>query len=148
MREPERRILVIDDDNAIRALLLTILRRRGLKIDTARNGEDGLERCRRCHYALVLLDLMMPRMSGYEFLAEIEKLPRASWPVVLVLTAGTPPRHLNPDVVVGSVRKPFDIEMLVDTVAACLATTGVRDQTDSCPPAESEQSDSRRDEPN
>src|SRR5215213_8437187 len=113
MRENEKRILIVDDDGAIRALLLTILKRRKLKVDTARNGAEALERCMNCRYAVVLLDLMMPLMSGYEFLEKIAERPREERPTILVLTAGAYPRNLNPEVVAGSVRKPFDIEMLL-----------------------------------
>ena len=70
----EKRILVVEDDDAIRALLFTVLRRRGFKVDTAPNRAHGLERFNHCGYSLVLLDLMMPVMSGYEFLERLEKM--------------------------------------------------------------------------
>ena len=70
----EKRILVVEDDDAIRALLFTVLRRRGFKVDTAPNRAHGLERFNDCVYSLVLLDLMMPVMSGYEFLERLEKM--------------------------------------------------------------------------
>jgi DNA-binding response OmpR family regulator len=138
MGETEKRILVTDDDDAIRALLLTILRRRGFKVDTARNGIEGLEHIRRCRYSLVLLDLMMPLMSGYGVLEEIEKLPREQRPLVLVFTAGHTTEPLNPEFVAGAVRKPFDIEMLVDTISACIASSHQIAQLDGCPTAETE----------
>jgi two-component system, OmpR family, response regulator SaeR len=109
MPENEKRILVVDDDDAIRALLMTILRRRGLKVDTARNGAEALEQCARCRYSVVLLDLMMPMVSGYDFLAEMRRLGEAERPIVFVLTAGTAPRNLDPQIVSAVLRKPFDI---------------------------------------
>ncbi len=136
--EREKRILVTDDDDAIRALLFTILSRRGFKVDTARDGDEAMQRCMQCRYSLVVLDLMMPRMSGYEFLKAIEALEPESRPMVLVLTAGNLPHPLNPDVVAGSMRKPFDIGMLVDTVSACVTTSEERLQTEGCPAAETE----------
>lgn len=138
MTDNEKRILVVDDDDAIRALLLTVLRRRGFRVDTARNGAEALDRCTRCHYSLLVLDLMMPVMSGYDFVAEMEKRPRHDRPMLLVLTAGAMPRQLDADLVAGTVRKPFDIELLADTVGACLATVGDRPQLDGCPKADSE----------
>jgi CheY-like chemotaxis protein len=81
---------------------------------------------------------MMPRMSGYEFLAEVETWPEEQRPVVIVLTAGNEPRDLNPKIVAGSIRKPFDIELLVDTVEACLRTLSDFRQRDNCPPSEGE----------
>ncbi|HSP34533.1 MAG TPA: response regulator [Thermoanaerobaculia bacterium] len=128
----------MDDDEPIRALLFTILRRRGFRVDTACNGREGIDRIERCNYSLILLDLMMPVMSGYAFLDVLEKRDTALRPLVIVLTAGALPRNLNPNVVAGTVRKPFDIEFLVDTAAACLATLDAMAQVDSCPPPESE----------
>jgi DNA-binding response OmpR family regulator len=138
MPENEKRILVVDDDDAIRALLLTILRRRGLKVDTARNGVEGLERCARCRYSVVLLDLMMPMKSGWDFLAELRLLTHEMRPVVFVLTAGTLPRTVDPELVAGVLRKPFDIELLVATVTACLQTSAGHPQPENCPTPDSE----------
>jgi DNA-binding response OmpR family regulator len=138
METNEKRILVVDDDDAIRALLFTVLRRRGMKVDMARNGADALERCLHCHYSVILLDLMMPKVSGYEVLAHLEHEWRGERPIVLVLTAGTEPRNLNPAYVAGTIRKPFDIELLLDTLNGCLSSVVPRMQPEGCPPAESE----------
>jgi hypothetical protein len=54
------------------------------------------------------------------------------------LTAGTEPRTLSPKIVAGTIRKPFDIELLVDTLAACLTTLHEREQASTCPTAESD----------
>src|SRR5437773_1542087 len=139
MHTREKRILVVDDDDAIRALLMTILRRRGMKIDTVRSGVEAIEHIATCRYSLILLDLMMPHMSGYDVLDRIEEMQKEQRPFVLVLTAGGEPRTLNPAIVAGTVRKPFDIEMLVDSVIACLAMLTSRGQIDNCPPAESDE---------
>jgi two-component system response regulator CpxR len=134
----EKRILIVDDDDPIRMLLLTVLRKRGYRVDTARNGEEAIERSRQCRYSVVLLDLMMPLMSGYEFLEQVEEWPDAIRPVVIVLTAGTEPRDLNPKVVAGTIRKPFDIELLVDTIGACMRTRQQYPQNENCPSPESD----------
>jgi len=130
----EKRILVVDDDDAIRTLLVTVLRKRRFIVDDARNGEEAIERARLCRYSIVLLDLMMPRLNGYEFLGQIEEWPKHQRPLVIVLTAGTEPRDLDPDIVAGTIRKPFDIELLVDTVSACIQTLGAQEQHKHCPP--------------
>ncbi len=138
MREREKRILVVDDDDAIRMLLLTILRRRGLVVDSARHGGEAVELFDRCAYSVVLLDLMMPQLNGWEVLAHLEQLPEESRPLVIVLTAGNEPRDLNPKLVAGTVRKPFDVELLLDTITACMGTLPDKDQLDNCPPANDE----------
>jgi two-component system response regulator ResD len=134
----EKRVLVVDDDDAIRALLCTILRRRGLAVDSARNGAEALGKCERCRYAVVLLDLMMPHLNGYEVLNVFANRKREERPLILVLTAGAEPRNLPADLVAGTIRKPFDVEMIVDTILAALTTIGSHDQPEECPPADSE----------
>ncbi len=148
----EKRVLIVEDDEPIRSLLTAVLGRRGQQIDTATNGAEGIQRLRQCNYSLVLLDLMMPVMSGYEFLEALEQQSGSDHrPLVIVLTAGPVQRHLNPAFVAGTIKKPFDIEILVDTVEACIAALHELGQLDSCPPAEGgprgEQERSRR-EPN
>lgn len=120
----QKQILIVDDDDAIRALLMTVLRRRGLHADAARNGVEAVEKLALRNYDVMLLDLMMPQMSGYDVLDHLAQQPVASRPLVLVLTAGLEPRPLDPRIVVGTMNKPFDVELLVDTVIGCLSAKG------------------------
>jgi CheY-like chemotaxis protein len=128
----EKRILIVDDDDAIRALILTILRRRGYLLDTARNGVEALEKLATCRYSLIVLDLMMPRMSGYDVLRHIQEQPAVLRPLVLVLTAGLEPKPFDGSIVVGMMHKPFDIELLVDTVSGCLSAREGLPPSDGC----------------
>lgn len=128
----EKRILIVDDDDPIRALLMTVLRRRGFHADCARNGVEALQLFAACRYSLVVLDLMMPRMNGYEVLDHIAKMPPAARPFVLVLTAGLGLRAFDTSFVVGTIQKPFDIELLVDTVAGCLVAAAEQAQPETC----------------
>jgi DNA-binding response OmpR family regulator len=133
----EKRILIVDDDDAIRALLFTILRRRGFAVDGARNGEEALTRLRKCAYSVMLLDLMMPMKSGWDVMDELKNTPADCRPVVIVLTAGNDPRDLDPALVAGSIRKPFEMDLLVETVMACIKALTPRPQLPGCPPADS-----------
>lgn len=128
----EKRILIVDDDDAIRALVLTVLRRRGYLLDSARNGVEALEKLSSCRYSLVVLDLMMPRLSGYEVLEHLEQQPAVLRPLVLVLTAGLEPKPFDGSFVIGTMHKPFDIELLVDTVSGCLSAREGLPPADGC----------------
>lgn len=114
---------------------MTVLRRRGFRVDSARNGDEALARLALCRYSLLILDLMMPLRSGYDVLEELGRLPAASRPIVLVLTAGAEPRTFDTALVVGTMNKPFDIELLIETTTACLAAVGGQPQRDQCPPS-------------
>ncbi|MEO8777402.1 MAG: response regulator, partial [Rhodanobacter sp.] len=84
----ERPILVVDDDPTTRSMLRRVLERQGWKVVEAANGTEGLARVDAVRPALVLLDLMMPQMGGFAFLAELNdrRLLDVALPVV-VLTA-------------------------------------------------------------
>ena len=137
MLTKEKRVLVVDDDDAIRALLFTILRRKRFSVDSARDGVEALARLRNCVYSVMLLDLMMPVKNGWDVLDELKKLPADVRPVVIVLTAGNEPRDLDPSIVSGSIRKPFDVDLLMATITACMNALSERPQLPDCPPPDS-----------
>ena len=132
-----KRVLIVDDDAPIRKLLTVVLHRRGIASDCAVDGVEGWAKLERCHYALILLDLMMPRMSGYEVLEKLSALPAGLRPPVVVLTAGAKPT-LRPDLVLTLIRKPFDLDVVADVVLAALESVPVSLQPHDCPEAESD----------
>jgi DNA-binding NtrC family response regulator len=78
-------VLVVDDDRAMRALLVAVLREAGYHVEDARGGHDGLEKLREAEYDLVLTDLQMPDLPGLELLREGRKLrPGSRWIVLTV----------------------------------------------------------------
>src|SRR5207253_5691617 len=99
MQKGEKRVLVVDDDEAIRTLVFTILRRGGMPVDTAKDGQEAIQKLGECRYAVLLLDLMMPVVSGWEVLEHLETIEAARRPIVIVLTAGSELRKFNPDLV-------------------------------------------------
>lgn len=131
-------VLAVDDNEHNLQLLEEYLQTWGYDVVFARDGAEALELYPRVDPSIIVLDVMMPVMDGYSFLQELEKLKPVHRPLVIVLTAGGTPRQLNAEIVAGTVRKPFDIPLLVDTVAALLASREDVAQLDSCPLAESE----------
>jgi signal transduction histidine kinase/CheY-like chemotaxis protein len=82
-----RRVLIIDDDNVSRELLQRTLEDGGLSVQTATDGVEGIERLHADPPHLVLLDLMMPRLDGFEVLAHMERETALRDIPVIVLTA-------------------------------------------------------------
>src|SRR5205807_8989136 len=84
-----KRILVIDDDLAIRVLLQAVLRRMKFDVELAEDGAAGLDRLARQDggFDVILLDLMMPRLNGYEFIDEIQRRYKDGRPHIIVFTA-------------------------------------------------------------
>lgn len=91
MSEPtsvlDRPILVIDDEPYILRALSYLLAREGYKVETASNGADGLARVRELRPPLVFLDIMMPRMNGYEVCEQIKQDPALTGTHVIMLSA-------------------------------------------------------------
>ena len=82
------RILVIDDDENMRAALAEALTRAGYSVDTADDGQSGLTKVEAYGYKLAVADLNMPKMGGMEFLEQVKKL-NSGMPVVLITAYGS-----------------------------------------------------------
>ena len=119
--EQEARILIADDDQAIRQLLMTIMQRERLQYDAVADGIEAIEKLEQHDYAVILLDLMMPRLDGFGVIDYLEKNPPAIKPVVLVITAYADQRfkQVDPNIVSGILRKPFEVADLGSLVRLC-----------------------------
>jgi CheY-like chemotaxis protein len=109
-----RRILVVDDRHEVLNVMSELLAREGFTVRTAHNGLDALNRMRSDHHiSLVLLDLWMPVMDGWEFLRQKKGDPDlANVPVVVI--SAIPPVGL--DGVESVLTKPIDLNQLMETV--------------------------------
>ena len=116
-------ILVVDDDADIRALIEAVLETAGHEVTLAAEGKEALSKLKRRAYDLVVLDIMMPTMSGYEVLEQIRAMPsRASTPVIVV-TAKHDPTGVMREVRGGALdhlAKPFLPEELEEVVTRAL----------------------------
>ena len=107
-----RHILIVDDDSSIRTLLRLVAERQGYAVDVAVDGVEAMRLLSEHRYDLAIIDLMMPRLNGYEL---VDALPRfAHRPAIVIATAMTDSLIglLDAEVVHSIIRKPFDIEML------------------------------------
>jgi DNA-binding response OmpR family regulator len=80
-------ILLVDDEPYILRSLSYLLAREGYEVETASNGEEGLARLRQLRPPLVFLDIMMPRMNGYEVCEQIKQDPALANTYVIMLSA-------------------------------------------------------------
>ena len=117
-----RKILVIDDDLAIRVLLQAVLKRMKFEVELAEDGQVGLEKLRHDGYDLILLDLMMPRVNGYEFIEKIGKDYPQTRPHIVVFTAAGKRGvdKIPADAVCNSILKPFDLDKFIEIIANCI----------------------------
>ena len=105
-------VVVVEDDPDIREVLQEMLDSGGHRVLTASNGREALEVLDRvASPCLVLLDLMMPVMSGFAFLEELQKRPDAGRVSVLLISANAQVEQTaRGKGVVGFVKKPFDLD--------------------------------------
>ena len=122
MNREKARVLVADDDPSIRQLLCTIIRRERYEVDCVADGRAAVEHIERNEYAVILLDLMMPRLDGFGVIEHLKKHPPAAKPIVLVITAYSDQKfkHVDPSIVAGVLRKPFEIEEVGSLVRLCV----------------------------
>ncbi len=112
------RVLVVDDDAAIREFLRDLLGSEGYEVDEAANGAEAVERVRADPPSAVLMDLMMPVLSGAEATSTLKSDPTTARVPILAMSAG---RNLTTmaDAIPadGFVSKPFDLTRLVAVLA-------------------------------
>lgn len=84
-------ILLIEDDMLIRELYVTVLTKGGYQVDSAGDGEVGLTKAREVSFDLILLDVMLPKVTGVDVLSSLKKDPQYKshlTPVIIVTNLG------------------------------------------------------------
>jgi DNA-binding response OmpR family regulator len=113
-------VLLIDDDAEIVAALRTVLERRGYRVLTASDGNMGLAVAEREQPEVVVVDMMMPKKSGFLVLEKLKSRRAANSPRVIMITANEGGRHRAYAELLGVddyIRKPFALERLLESVA-------------------------------
>lgn len=122
----QSRILVIDDSTTNIVLLEAILTEKGYQIETALNAKEAFMRIEKQIPNLILLDLLMPKVSGFDFLEQLRKNELTRKTPVIVISAinadDENTRKINDLEAVDFIRKPIDIQYLVTRVEEILGT--------------------------
>jgi CheY-like chemotaxis protein len=129
-------LLVVDDDLAVRKLLERIAIRSGFDVAAARDGQHALEILEGRTFDIVVVDLMMPRVSGYDLVQRISSLsPRPTVVVATAMTNGDVAK-LDDSLVRRVIRKPFDIESVAKTLIEVATEVAAGHQVDPPPPVQ------------
>ncbi|MFD9816832.1 HAMP domain-containing protein, partial [Streptomyces sp. NPDC059080] len=119
-----RRILIVDDDIRNVFALTHVLGRAGIRVKYAENGREGLEVLDRTpDVCLVLMDIMMPEMDGYEMIQALRKAPRYAELPVIALTAKAMPGDRERALETGAddyIPKPVDVDRLLAAICRLL----------------------------
>lgn len=115
------RALIVEDDPAIRRLVEKILTRRNVEIDAVHDGREAVDKLRTQSYSVLILDLMVPELNGFEVI-EFLKRENLQLPVAVVSAVSQQSlTQLDLDVVKLVISKPFDVDEFTKAVLALCA---------------------------
>ncbi len=124
--EPSQ-VLVVDDDDLARLEIVRIVEKQGHNVSQAGNGTQALEMLRAGKSDLVLLDLLMPGIDGFEVLQQMKSDSTLSDIPVIVITAAGDPGSATKSIELGAIdhfTKPVDHELLANRIGAILVGAG------------------------
>jgi DNA-binding response OmpR family regulator len=116
-------ILIVDDSTTNVVLLEAILDEKGYNIETALNAKEAFNIIAKQSPDLILLDLLMPKISGFDFLEQIRKNEKTKNTPVIIVSALTDEENVNKIMALGAidfVKKPIDLQYLVEKVESVL----------------------------
>ena len=119
----ESTVLVVDDDAAIRDMIAMALADGGYNVATASDGADALRKVGEHEPDAIILDAMMPRMNGWEFLALWRTRPAEDRAPVMVISAVCDAPRAITSGAQAFLAKPFDIESLEATLASVIQSS-------------------------
>ena len=119
----DKKVLIADDEQNIVISLEFLMKREGYQVEVANDGEEAVLRIRASRPDLVLLDVMMPKKSGFEVCQEIRSDPEMAGIRILMLTAKGRDTEVAKGLALGAdayMTKPFSTRELVDKVRSLL----------------------------
>ncbi|MEY2980418.1 MAG: response regulator [Planctomycetota bacterium] len=115
----ERTVLIIEDEKLIIVSTQMVLEAAGFRVESAVNGEEGIQKAKSMRPDLVLLDIMMPGIDGWETLTRLKRDPETSGIPVIIFTAREHARGHQKSSEMGAAdyfRKPFEPDELIELV--------------------------------
>jgi CheY-like chemotaxis protein len=122
-KAPNSKILVVDDSSTNIVLLEAILNGQGYQIETAQSVKEAYQIIRKESVNLILLDLLMPKVSGYDFLKEIKSNDTTKNIPVIIVSATADPENKKKSIEMGAldfINKPIDIQNFIDKIESIL----------------------------
>ncbi len=119
-----KKILAVDDENDVLLIIKTALLSEGFEVKTASGGADGLSIAREFQPDLVILDVMMPEMTGFDVLKEMRQVPALKQVPVIMLTGVADKEKIREAIDVGVtyyIVKPFEFHDLISKVKLAIS---------------------------
>lgn len=132
------RVLIIEDNDVLRAMLFTILRHQPVGVDTAATAADAIERVLTCDYALILIDMHLPEKQSDRFLRDFQQQRPDTTSFVIAVRDPREETIIESPLVVAVLNKPIEIDMLTEVVRECAFLVPQPADPRHCPPSESD----------
>lgn len=123
----KKRILIVEDEESLLKLETILLQVKGYEVTGAATGNDALEKLARNSFDLVLLDIMLPDIDGFEICSKIRKEPRTAGIPVVMLTAKKSPVDQERGTACGAnayLTKPFKSAMIIEVIEGLMKSSG------------------------
>lgn len=124
MKQSKNTVLLVDDSATNNLLLQVVFEQNDFAVEVAFSGKDALKILKRKHIDVVLLDLMMPQMSGFEVLTAIKENPETANIPVLIVSADSERDDADKALAMGAdffFEKPLQLNAIVEKVKSILA---------------------------
>ena len=136
MQEP--RVLIVENNEALRVLLFTILRHQPLNVDTCCSASAALAKVSACDYALIIVDVDLPDEDGIRFLTAFREQRPESTSFILAVRDPKNDLFLDPSLVSAVLNKPLEIDTMAELVRECAYVVPPPDDPLPCPSSDSE----------
>ena len=113
-----KKVLVVEDEQTIAESVQELLETEGYEVVTAHNGQVALQKLPAEQVDLILSDIMMPFMNGWQLCQELNNHPAYNKIKLVLMSAANPVNPNNSCKYVAWIKKPFDLDQLIDTVKA------------------------------
>jgi len=120
----QQRVLIADADPGLRRSLYAALLKLDVFSDTVADGQAALECVSQRGYAIILLDLALPKVDTLAIVERLSARPDAERPMILLMTTGAVPRASNLDCVQIVLRKPIDVTAIAEVIQSCVRSVG------------------------
>ena len=134
----EARVLIIESDDALRAMLFTILRHQPLGVDTASTVEEAFEKVMSCDYALLIIDMALPNNEAREFLQRFRRERPEATTFVVAVRDPQSDEPIDANLVSAVLNKPLELDTLAEACRECALVVPPPEDPLPCPPAESD----------
>ena len=134
----EPRVLIIEDQDALRVMFFTVLRHQPLAVDTATSADDAVAKVKSCDYALILLDMNLAAGGAESFLRRVREFRPEATTFIIAVRDPNRDVFIDAESVSAILNKPVEIDTLADVVRECAIVVPEPEDPLKCPPADSD----------